>query len=374
MSDGTTTVPERAAVSVIVVNWRQPELTERCIASLTAQVLAESMEVVLVENQATSEGIARLRRSCDSVNIVALPRNEGFAGGVNAGLAAAQGDVIVLINNDATAAPGFLAAGVNRLGSEDTTVAAVAAFMVLEGTFDRTTESDDEDSVLAGIDGMTWIESGSASARQLCNSTGVSVDSHANGQDRDWLVPVDEVCRVRDDDPFGFSGGGVFLRRSALDRIGPFDDRFFMYYEDLDLAWRLRLAGYRIVFEPDARLIHRHAASSGHQSPLLRFHSMRNRLLTVYKNGTVMLGAVVTIASLGRMAKDVVIGIRGRSKRSSSSGAYLSARDWRKLWASVLGMSLSTKRERKVTGAMAPLGVPRRTVARAFFHTAGRER
>jgi GT2 family glycosyltransferase len=89
----------------------------------------------------------------------------------------------------------------------------------------------------------------------------------------------DQPCEV-----FAWCGGAVLLRAAHLDAVGVFDERLFLYYEDTDLAWRGRLAGWRHVYEPGAVVRHHHAQSSGVGSPVFRFHTERNRLLVTARN------------------------------------------------------------------------------------------
>jgi hypothetical protein len=88
----------------------------------------------------------------------------------------------------------------------------------------------------------------------------------------------------RQEEVFGLCGAAVLLRRRMLDQIGLLDDRFFMYYEDIDLCWRARSAGWRMVYVPAAVVRHVHSGSSGAWSPFFRFHVERNRLLMLIKN------------------------------------------------------------------------------------------
>jgi GT2 family glycosyltransferase len=104
----------------------------------------------------------------------------------------------------------------------------------------------------------------------------------------------DESCEV-----FAWCGGAVLLRASHLDRIGLLDERLFLYYEDTDLAWRGRLAGWRHVYEPLAIVRHHHAQSSGVGSAVFRFHTERNRLLVTARN-----------APLG----DLILGLAGETR------------------------------------------------------------
>ena len=103
------------------------------------------------------------------------------------------------------------------------------------------------------------------------------------------MVATAAGCTILDDAPdppdvFGFCGAAAALKTAAVPAVGGFDYYYFLYYEDTDLSWRLRLAGYRILHVPSAVVRHHHASSSGEGSALHRFYDERNRLLTLTKN------------------------------------------------------------------------------------------
>jgi GT2 family glycosyltransferase len=119
----------------------------------------------------------------------------------------------------------------------------------------------------------------------VINNAGSIVLTEGYGADRGFQV----VDRGQFDEPeevFAFCGNGVAFRTEVLRQVGVFDDDFFLYYEDTDLSWRVRAAGWTIRYEPAAVLRHHHAASSGEWSPLFRFHVDRNRLLMLTKNAS----------------------------------------------------------------------------------------
>jgi GT2 family glycosyltransferase len=119
----------------------------------------------------------------------------------------------------------------------------------------------------------------------VLNNAGSKVFVDGYGADRAYQ----EVDRGQYDTPeevFAFCGGSVCLRTDALREVGLFDDDFFLYYEDTDLSWRLRSAGWSIRYEPAAVARHIHSASSVEWSPLFTFHVDRNRLLMLTKNAT----------------------------------------------------------------------------------------
>jgi len=344
---------------VLVVDWRQPVLTRRCLASLVGPVAALGAEIVLAVNEADAPTLEAYRRDLPTVTVVGRPDNAGFAGGVAAAAAASSGEVLVLVNNDAVVEPTFLVEGLAAL--ERTSAAAVAATVVLEGSFVEDRTGRDGADLLVGLDGRRWRRVDSGGVR-LLNGTGVDVTVDGNGHDRDWLAPLDAASRRSGDDrPFGFSGGAAFLRRSAVEAVGGLDESFFMYYEDVDLAWRLRLAGHEVAWAPDAVVVHRHAASSGSSGPLVRYQSMRNRLATVLRNGSAPLVRRVVLRTVLRCARDVLP--RG------GGAAQLSRRQWLALGLELPGLWRRARRARSADGVAE---VDRRSVERLLVPPPGR--
>jgi len=103
------------------------------------------------------------------------------------------------------------------------------------------------------------------------------------GADRGFLEPDGPAWR-QPAEVFSWCGGGVALRAAMLRDVGLFDERFFLYYEDTDLAWRGRLRGWRYQTAPSSVLRHLHAATSGEGSPLFQHYTERNRLLMLARN------------------------------------------------------------------------------------------
>ncbi|MGD8195591.1 glycosyltransferase [Herbiconiux sp. P18] len=354
MSTEPTVLP---LVSVIVVNWRQSELTARSVRSLDHPHPGLDVEVVVVDNESTEESLAALEQGCPGAVLVTERENRGFAGGVTAGLRAARGEIIVLLNNDAVALPGFLLSGAGRLLGGPGELAAVAARVDLEGSFSPVADGEPPSSEqLDGLDGTRWRPDPQGTA--LVNSTGVELGPGANGFDRDWLRPVERLRRTADDHPFAASGAAVFLRRSAVEAVGGFDTSYFMYYEDLDLSWRLRLSGYTIGYEPAARVVHRHAASSSHSSSLIRVNSVRNRWLTVLKNGSVRLVLSVTARTAARLLIDLT---RSSLRRD---GAFIAPREWRRLLRDAARLAPGAVRARRSGRSVAET---RRALERRFI-------
>jgi GT2 family glycosyltransferase len=262
-------------ISVVVVNWNGGELLQDCLASLVRDAeTIPSVEVVVVDNGSTDGSAETAEQAFPGIRVLRSPTNEGFAGGADAGIRASTGEVVVLVNNDATVAPGFLRAITLPFLGQDG-VAAVTGRVLLAGRFRPTSRDTSAADCLVARGGARWMRS--EGGVRLLNSTGNLMSRSGNGQDRDWLAPADAPPAAVE--VFGFNGGCAALRRRALDEVGGFDRTLFMYYEDTELSWRLRRAGWRIVHAHQAVTEHKHAASSGTATEFFQVHNARNRLL-----------------------------------------------------------------------------------------------
>lgn len=238
-------------ISVIILTWNGRQYLDDCLGSLAGQTLRD-FEVVLVDNGSTDGSAAYVRETYPWVRIVALPENVGFAGGNNQGLEVAQGEFVVTLNNDTKADSRFLDELLQPVMG-DPGVGMVAAKMLNFFNPGRI----DSVGVKAAINGLGY---------------NIGVGELDQGQ-------YDAPAEV-----FGPCAGAALYRRTMLDQVGFFDPEFFAYYEDLDLAWRGRLAGWRCVTAPRAVVLHIHSATSGKMSPFTVYQVQRNKWFTLVKN------------------------------------------------------------------------------------------
>ncbi|RKT57495.1 glycosyltransferase [Saccharothrix australiensis] len=248
---------ERASlpdVSVVVVNYRGADDTITCLRALFADLSypADKLQVVCVDNASGDGGAERIRAAVPRAVVVDAPTNLGFAGGCNLGVEHATGSVLAFLNNDARPHPDWVRAAVRVLRAEPTVGAVASKVLDWEGR--------DVDFVDGGL---TWF--------------GMGYKRHA-GQPDDGShdVPRDVL----------FGTGSALLVRAALFReLGGFDERFFMFYEDVDLGWRLNLRGWRVRYEPASLTYHKHHASmSTVDTSRELFLLERNALAALYKN------------------------------------------------------------------------------------------
>jgi GT2 family glycosyltransferase len=217
-------------ISVIIPNWNGVTLLRGCLESLREQTHPD-YEIILADNASSDDSVDMVRREYPEVSVVQLQENLGYSGGVNAGLAAAKGDILALLNNDAEAAPTWLEELTAALDRHPD-AGSVASKMLL---YDR---------------------------REVLNSAGDFIRIDGTPGNRGVWQP-DDGRFDREEFVFGACGGAAAYRRPMLEQIGPFDEDMFMYCEDVDLAWRAQLAGWRCVYAPAAKVYHRLSATGG---------------------------------------------------------------------------------------------------------------
>lgn len=239
----------RPLVSIVIPNWNGAHHLPICLDSLRRQHYAP-LEILVVDNASTDHSRELLARDYPTVRLIALPRNQGFTGACNVGIQAARGDIIALLNNDTEADAGWVAALVDAFARHPE-AGLVASKILLFDQRDRFHTAGD----LFRVDG------------RLINR---GVWEKDEGQ-------YDQETYV-----FSACGGAAAYRRSMLDEIGLLDDDFFFSCEDMDLAWRAQLAGYRCVYTPAAVVYHRLSATGG--GVTASYHDGRNLIWLLVKN------------------------------------------------------------------------------------------
>jgi GT2 family glycosyltransferase len=242
---------EPALVSVVIVNWNGQPLLERCLAALDAQTYADR-EVIVVDNGSTDASLAWLAECQPAVRLLRNDHNRGFAAANNQGIRAARGRYVALLNNDAFATPGWLAALVAAAEAHPR-AGMVASLMLF------------------------------ADRPSMVNSAGICVDRFGVSWDRAGGAPAADpesaIVPV-----FGASAGAALYRREMLAELDGFDEDFFAYLEDVDLAWRARWLGWQAVLAPAARVLHIASATSREGSAFKTHCLARNKLLLLLKN------------------------------------------------------------------------------------------
>ncbi len=221
-------------VQVVIPTLDGRERLLRTLASLDGQTVAAQVTVV---DNASSDGTAdAVEQRHPAVSLVRNERNLGFGAAINRAALELDGDVLVLVNNDVVCEPRFLERITAPFG--DPSIGSVAGVLL------------------------------QAHAPGLVDSAGIELDTTLGSWDHLWNRPVGELEGAPD--PVGPCGGAAAYRLELFRELGGFDETLFAYWEDVDLALRLRETGRRCVLARDARALHEHGQTVGAASPAAR--------------------------------------------------------------------------------------------------------
>lgn len=245
-------------VSVIIVSWNAQPLLERCLPSVIASEYP-NLEIVLADNGSTDDSVTWLRATYPTVRVISMGENLGFCGGNNRAIEQTDGTFVVLLNNDVQVEPDWLTHLVSRAETHPRIAAVQPKLLQFDdhGRFEY-----------AGASGGHIDRLGYPFARGRV------------------FFNVEEDGGQYDDaaDIFWATGAALLLRRDALDKVGLLDEAFEFHMEEIDLCWRLRSAGYRVLVEPKSRAYHIGGGSLPQESPRKTAYNFRNSLLMLYKN------------------------------------------------------------------------------------------
>jgi GT2 family glycosyltransferase len=241
--------------SIVIPTYNGKALLATCLESLDRHLHRDrswGAEIIVADDGSTDGTAEWLAEHHPRVRLVRTGRNCGFCAAANAGIAAARGHFIQLLNNDTEVTHGWLEAGLAPFA--DPTVGSVAPLVLVRSDPNRVDSAGDSYS-LAG-----WpVKRG-----------------HGQPADRWSSRPAEEV--------FAASGSSAFYRAEAIRQVGGFDPLLGSYYEDVDLGFRLRWAGYRCIFSPRSRVLHEISATFDHSRPSLQRRMARNLELVFWSN------------------------------------------------------------------------------------------
>jgi GT2 family glycosyltransferase len=238
-----------ALISVVIPHWNGIRFLPDCLDALAKQTYP-AIEVILVDNASEDGSQALIREQYPWVKLIELPENRGFTGACNAGIAASEGEVVALLNNDTEVDPNWAEAVMDAF-ARHSEVGSVASKMLLFDKRDHLHTAGD-----------TFSRDGRAGNRGV------------------WQRDVGQY----DTEEYVFSacGGSSAYRRAMLDQIGVLDDTFFFLMEDVDLGWRAQLAGWRCLYTPRAVVYHHLSATGG--GVTASYYAGRNTLILLAKN------------------------------------------------------------------------------------------
>lgn len=240
-------------VTVVIPNWNGREHLGECLTSLARAVrVGDDTEVIVVDNGSTDGSAHLVRERFPRVRLLTNDTNRGFAAACNDGARASSAPRVAFLNNDARVEPGWLTSLTAFLDSHAD--AAAVGSLVLDW-------------------GGTRIDFGRAGLSPL-----------ARGIQLDFGEPVANAP-TRPTEQLFANGAAMLVRRDIFLEVGGFDERFFAYYEDVDLGWRLWILGWRVFLEPSSVVFHRHHGTSRRlRADQIAFLFARNAIASAIKN------------------------------------------------------------------------------------------
>ena len=246
-------------VAVVILNWNGAKLMEEFLPSVMDYSPAELAEVIVADNGSTDASVDMLKEKFPAVRIIQLDKNYGFAEGYNQALKQINNEYTVLLNSDVEVTPGWLDAPLAAMEADSTIVAAQPKI--------RAQRNKD------------YFE--------YAGAAGGYIDIYGYPYCRGRLLHVVEKDEGQYDTPADIlwaTGACLFIRTTIYKEVGGLDAGFFAHQEEIDMCWRLRSRGYRLVCTPQSVVYHVGGATLQVESPRKTFLNFRNNLLMLYKN------------------------------------------------------------------------------------------
>jgi GT2 family glycosyltransferase len=261
------------AVSVIIINFNSGDRLSRALKHLDAQLFRD-FETIIIDNASSDDSLARARAVAPWAKYIEAGANLGFAAGNNRAVELARGEWLAFLNPDAYAEEGWLQA----------LVAATERYRFADA-FGSTQLMDEDPTLLDGAGDVFHI---------------FGIPYRGGYGQAAAQVAADGEC-------FAPCGAAAFYRARVFRALGGFDERFFCYGEDIDLGFRLRLAGGRAVQVRSAIVRHEGSGVTGRYSPFTVYHGNRNRIWATYKS---MPAALYWPLAPVRLAADLYLLVR----------------------------------------------------------------
>jgi GT2 family glycosyltransferase len=238
--------------SIIILSWNGRDYISDCIAAISSQT-DRSSEIIMIDNASQDESVKLAQAILPDIRIVQNKVNLGVSAGWNAGLSIAQGQSLIFLNQDVIVKGGWLEEIIDTL-DRDERIGVVGSKLLFP-------------------DGITIQHAGG----YLLQPSGQG--KHRGLMERDYGQYDEEVEAIY------VTGAAFAVKRTLFDQIGQFDELFYpAYYEDVDLCFRARIAGYKVIYQPKAVAIHHESTSLGQQSTAFYNSYHLNRLRFALKH------------------------------------------------------------------------------------------
>ncbi len=245
--------------AIVILNWNGEKLFDKFMPSVFEYSQDEDTEIIVADNGSTDNSISHLKQHFPSVKIIDLEQNYGFAEGYNQAIKQIEADYLVLLNSDVQVTEKWIETCLSHFEA-DKEIVAVQPKILSYNTPDH--------FEYAGAAGGFIDKFG----YPFCRGR---ILNHLEKDEKQY----DEATEI-----FWATGACLFIRTDVFKNAGSFDGDFFAHMEEIDLCWRLKNQGYKIVYEPQSTVYHLGGATLTYGSPQKIYLNFRNNLYMLYKN------------------------------------------------------------------------------------------
>ncbi len=230
-------------ISIVIVNWKTPRLLSGCLDSLFADAGSRDFEIWVVDNASGDGSLAMLEERYPRVRVIANEENVGFARACNQAIARSSGRYVLLINPDTLAVGDAVSRLAEFMDANPQCGAVGPKILNPDGTLQLACRRSFPDP-LAAFFRLSYLS-------RLFPRSKLMARYNLTFEDPDSLLEVDAL-----------SGSCMMVRRQAIETVGVLDEEWFMYGEEIDWCWRIKKAGWKVVYNPQAVIYHYHGAAS----------------------------------------------------------------------------------------------------------------
>lgn len=228
---------DKPLISIIIVNYNGVLHLEKCLASLK-KVDYDNHEIILVDNNSSDDSIEFVKNNYPKIIIIKLDKNYGFAYPNNVGAKNARGPLLLFLNNDTITTPNFVSELVKIMNSDPKIGICQSLLLKINNEVD--------------------------SSGDFIDSIGVAYSS------KERVRTVKEILSAK--------GASMIIRKDIFERLGGFDEKFFVSFEDVDLGWRCWIIGYKVVVVPASIVYHIGGQTINKMKSELAFHGIKNQI------------------------------------------------------------------------------------------------
>lgn len=251
--------PSAKKVAIVILNWNGKVLMEEFLPSVISNTPREWAEVIVADNGSTDDSVLMLKEKFPEVSIIRLDKNHGFAEGYNLAIKQIDNEYTILLNSDVEVTPDWLNAPIAAMDADP----AIACAQPKIRAWHNKTSFEYAGAAGGYIDLYGY---------PFCRGRIFNVVEEDKGQYNSTA------------DILWATGACLFIRTAVYKEVGGLDAGFFAHQEEVDMCWRLRSRGYRLVCTPESVVYHVGGATLNAESPQKTFLNFRNNLLMIYKN------------------------------------------------------------------------------------------